>query len=320
MILRQMPTAAREQSGRPTSIGGAWPPLFEPHNRRVKGIYTRSVIGSNEELTYVLQRARGAMAETGATRGTVRVFVSPRVDVGTEGIANLMRREAAIPTHHVFPESTLVYFGYNLPGRSSAKRTLQQETRFVAQTHGSTSRKKADKRLSDKGLEIESLRNPSQADIARIQKIYQEAFPTYIFGFTAESLRRLLGDGNLVIVGRSPAPEREIVSILVAEPLRLNLEGTQVTFYELSPYATDSEWRGKGLMTAIQMEAIRQLRGKESAIIYAEARAPWTPATIASIRAGMICAGTLEQHCVLNGVRDIRATGNYEDLNVMFAP
>jgi len=156
--------------------------------------------------------------------------------------------------------------------------------------------------------------------------LYTEAFQLYTFPINQDTVKIMLGNGNRSYVARDAAGE--IASVLIAEQATFRLDdGSVVNMYELSDYATFRKDRGSGLMTALQMHAIEDLRsGDEHAIIYAEDRAPWTAVNRSSKQAGMVYSGTLPFHCLIVSDRDFsysqhhESHENYETLNVWAAP
>jgi hypothetical protein len=150
-------------------------------------------------------------------------------------------------------------------------------------------------------------------------ELYGEAYEQYTFDINAQTMAAMFSNGNMVLTALDSGGN--VASSMVAEHGTVVVEGEEVHLYELSDYATFRAHRRNGLMTLMQIEAIRMLRSVhgDDAIIFAEDRASWTPVNISSQKAGMQYAGTLPKHCRLKADRDLPEVGDLENLNVWFA-
>ncbi len=307
--------SSHEKAG---SVGASWPPRYDRHNNRVKGFFNGTV-GSFEE-------ARGAFSavqsvESGfpqATRTTIRAFVR-------SGLVEGLRAESPYPVEASFdasnavPGHDLVYFGRNAESRMPPAEVLGSELESVARMSAlpRTGLLEAMRRIESNGYSLSRLNGNGMGEIPRLVELYAEAYQEYTFQLSPQTIRDMLSNGNIVIVGRDSGSG--VVSSLVAEHVALDMEGGRtVHLFELSDFATFRAHRGMGLITLMQMEAIRAIRDAygEGAIIYAEDRAAWTAVNRSSQRAGMDYCGTLLQHCVIVSDRDFGEQGRLENLNV----
>ena len=316
--------------GKVGSIGAAWPPAFDADNARVKG-FCPAIIRSTAELqrTAFSHAHRVAKAHPKATRTTFRAFVGrglaekiahPQANMG-------FSMEARIPADNAVPGFDLVYFGNNHATRTPLEETRRQEIRNVEGIMQGVARivpSVAMARLASNGYEISMPINGelhNERDIEALLRLYNEAYQHYTFPINKTTIQAMTGDGNRVVVARDASGQ--IASALIAEECEIRLgNGTSVMLYELSDFATFRKDRGNGLMTALQLEAvklIRSLPGGERAIIYAEDRAPWSAVNKSSQRAGLSFAGTLPWHCSIQSDRNVEYAGEHESLNVWYA-
>lgn len=318
--LLQRSTQRRSGSARGTagSIGTLWPPSLDATNNRVKVFYPK-ILDSSHDLRSVLSEVKDAKEATGAGRASVRAITHPSLLREMNGDGQAV--EALIPLNYNFTGYSLVYMGWNSRGRRSNRSILRGEIESAINLMARTpaTREDVSTKLLENGLRVERLENAGNSDILAITNIYSEAYQQYLFPLDFNNVLDMAhNEDNMTFVGRNS--RGEIVSVLVAEGAKLDIEGTAFTMYELSDYATRRAYRGNGLMTGLQLEAINALSEKDGVnLIYAEDRASWTPVNISSRRAGMLYAGTLEKHCLLVSDRDIRERGRFENLNVWWA-
>lgn len=300
------------------SVGASWPPRYDAHNNRIKGFCTRP-IGSLGEAHRMLAMMRDVeAAHPQSTRTTVRAFMRQGL---VEGLAESeFAVEARVPAHNALPGHELVYFGRNSLERLPDREVLRSEMAraMMLDCIDGIDARDALRRVTEAGYSISPLNGARLQAVEDLLVLYREAYQEYTFVISHGTITEILGNGNLVIAGTDG--RGAIVSSLIAEHVRLGLEnGVSVDLYELSDYATLRAHRGNGLMTLMQIEAIRAIREAEGggkSIIYAEDRAPWTAVNRSSAKAGMSYYGTLLQHCVLVSDRDFAETGRYENLNV----
>jgi hypothetical protein len=308
--------ATHEKTG---SVGAAWPPRYDAHNRRVKGFCTKT-IGSMEDaraMFAVVHEAQAAAPQ--ATRTTVRAFVE-------NGLIEGLRSETPIPIEasidagNAIEGHSVVYFGCTAPSRVPPADVAERELASVNEIREleRTDWFRAVQRIDESGYQISKLNGDGLGHVGRLVELYQEAYQEYTFTLTPQTVSDMLNNGNLVIVGQDK--KAQVVSALIAEHAEIALEhGRTVHLYELSDYATFRANRGNGLITLMQMAAISTIRGMQDgdrAIIYAEDRAAWMAVNRSSQRAGMDYCGTLSQHCVIVSDRDFGEEGRFENLNV----
>jgi RimJ/RimL family protein N-acetyltransferase len=300
---------------------------YDRINNRIKGFSEFKLREERDvrRLTEKLKDARERNPQ--ADRTTVRAMVSKRIIEDLRLHPNgLGRVEAVVDIDNVDQNYVLAYFGENLPHRMSPQEIREQEATTIRdiQKIQPTNREAALKRLEageDGKYEIRLMENLDENTLDQLVDLYRATFSDYTFDLNQESVRGMLEGNNRMFVTFSP--KGDVAGAMVAEHASIQIENTTLELYELSDYATSREHRGKGIMTAMQIEAInllRQMEGGQQFIIYSENRAPWTPVNISSHKTGIMdYAGTLDKHCNINSDRDILETGNYENLNVFVA-
>lgn len=324
----------RNRAGTPSgSVGAVWPPRYDEHNNRVKGFST-SPIGTMREFARFSSAVERVEKENPqSTRTTVRAFVE---DPLLPRLANRdFTIEAVVPVGNALAGHSLVYFARNRPQRVPEAGSFNAEMESLAEISRlqPLPSQEVFMRVYRASYTVESSRPWTGADLSTLLALYREAYQRYTFDITPQTINDLVDNGNTVVVARKEElrsrlqPQEfsthQIVSALVAEHCELAINGADpIHLFELSDYATFREHRGNGLMTAMQVEAIRRIRSVfgSSAIIYAEDRAAWEAVNRSSRRAGMIPCGTLKQHCVLVSDRSFGEQGNMENLNVWYAP
>ncbi len=332
--IRQLIWMALQQialnSGKVGSIGASWPPSFDSNNARIKG-FCPTVIRNRRQLYQDAFAPADSARRRGpeATRTTFRAFVRRGLveDIAKENGRMGFGVEAVVPADNFMPGFDMAYFGRNDFVRMPPAELRREENAIVSGVRKSVPRvirEVAMARLTSEGYQITMPRNGdvhNERDVEVLLRLYQEAYQLYTFPINETTIQVMLGNGNRVVIARDS--ERNIASALIAEECELRLGNGQVAMmYELSDFATFNRDRGQGLMTALQIEAVRLIRslpGGERAIIYAEDRAPWLPVNKSSQQAGLCYAGTLPWHCTLMSDRNINYAGEYESLNVWYA-
>lgn len=316
--------SANAQGG-PSSIGASWPPKYDARNRRIKGI-CNDQISSIQELMHVFRQANAIASEhPNSTRSTFRVFATKELisrvnDAQNEGY----KVEAVIPSDYAIPGCDLVYFARNNKERVPAQfiSNAEMEILEAVQQVAPVPFKTTIAQIQGLGYKIELLdgKNARESDVRALLKLYHTAYTTYLFDINEETVRCMIGGENRAFIGRNNFGQ--IVSVVIVEHELLTLgNGAKVDLFELTDGATSKCERGNGLMTAMFQTAVNLLRGETggaSAIIYAEARAPWEAINAAIQKAGHHYAGTLENACSIIGERNIDYEGTYESLNVWY--
>lgn len=327
MALTQMAA----NGGKVGSIGAAWPPAFDASNARIKGVCPAIISDRRGLYLDAFAPANNARRQgPEATRTTFRAFVRRGlVEEIAKGNGRMdFKAEAVVPVDNFMPGFDLVYFGRNDFVRTPPLEVRREENEGLARIRQGVprvGREVAMARLTSEGYQITMPRNGdvhNGRDIERLLSLYQEAYQLYTFPINETTIQVMLGNGNRVVIARDS--DRQIASALIAEECEVRLgNGRVAMMYELSDFATFRRDRGMGLMTALQIEAVRLIRslpGGQQAIIYAEDRAPWQPVNKSSQQAGMNFAGTLPWHCTLLSDRNVNYAGEYESLNVWYAP
>lgn len=330
-------------STQPSSIGLAWPPRYDFHNQRVKGwaglVETRYCLerrlaeGVSEVHMHLAPRN---VSEDGATRLALR-FVVPNMGIQllrdhsrfSESLGSLASErgwsggvEAIIDISRVLPGHSIVYFGFNAPGRIMNSEIFRAETASADAVNQMpiVPLQEAIARIQNAGLCLEVLPHASPEEISRITQLYQQAFPRYIFPIDETAVSDIVNNpDNLVLVARNQSGR--IVSSLAAEHAVFHVGNRGINLIEVSEAATDTEYRGNGLLTALYQQIIDILhQGYDSGntIVYAEARAPWVPANIVTRRGGLEFCGMLNQPCTIVSNRSpgMQYAGIFEDLTV----
>jgi hypothetical protein len=324
MALQQL----AQNQGKVGSVGAVWPPAPDANNQRIKGFCPAIITGKRELDREVFAPARSARLQNpDATRTTFRAFVKRGLAEGIRGGGAEFNVEAAVPVDTFMPGFDLVYFGRNDPVRTPPQALREKEKDSLASITQNVERvepQAAMQRVAAEGYQITLPLNGevhNERDIRTLLNLYQEAYQQYTFPINETTIKVMLGNGNRLVIARDSG--RQIASALIAEECELPLSnGKTARLYELSDFATFLSHSKKGLMTALQVEAvrlIRSLQGGSQAIIYAEDRAPWEWVNKSSQQAGMEFAGTLPYHCTLMARRSVEYAGGYESLNVWYA-
>jgi hypothetical protein len=303
------------------SVGAVWPPRYDRHNERIKG-FCPHVISSGRDAARMLAAVRESECANPATRITIRAFVRQGLVEGLNGRDGLLL-EARMDADNAVRGCELVYLARNSPERSPPREVMERELGFVRGVSSLSCEAPDDARgkVHRNGYTLAKLNGDGKLAVETLLSLYRETFSEYTFDITRDSVESMLGNGNIVMVGRDS--RGGIVSSLVAEHCELPLENGQVVhLYELSDYATAREHRGKGLNTLMQIEAIGQIRSLygSDALIYSESRAAWGPVNYSSRRAGLSYCGTLLQHCIIVSDREFGEQGRFENLHVWMHP
>lgn len=300
---------------------------YDRVNNRIKG-FSQFKLRTEKDVKKLTEQLKDAREQNPqADRTTVRAMVSKRMIDELRAKPNgLGRVEAVVDIDNVDPDYSLVYFGENLPHRMSPPEIREQEAQMIEniQKIEPTTREAALKRLYDGEngrYQIRLVEELDEDTLDQLVDLYRATFSDYTFDLNQETVMSMNEGRNRMFITFSP--EGEVAGAMVAEHASIQIEDTALELYELSDYATSREHRGRGIMTAMQIEAINLLREMENgqqSVIYSENRAPWTPVNISSHKTGIMdYAGTLDKHCNINSDRDILETGNYENLNVFVA-
>ncbi len=298
----------REKQG---SVGAVWPPRYDERNDRTKGFYDRTV---RSQMGF--DRMHGQIAQRGS-RTTIRAFMEKGLVEGID--CRGMQIEAVLDAGNAIAGHDLIYFGMNSDSRLGDREVFCQElesVRRIAREVDPVDRFQALERVRDAGFAISRLRAPTEQDIRNMAALYNEAYQEYTFEINDQSIRDMISNGNICLVGRK---DGEIVSAMIAEHVKLEIGRFMIEMYELSDYATFRKDRGHGLITLMQIEAIGEIRKmSREAIVYAEGRAPWIAVNRSLRKAGLEYCGTLRKHCTIMSDRDFHEVGSFENLNVWY--
>ncbi len=322
----------------PSSIGLAWPPKFDAHNARMKGFYPglidryEGAVGLSDALSIWADAIRSnpevqrASMRIVCTYGILREWFGEESDITRHDLAlrySDYHAEAVIPLNmhfdgHATEENCLVYVGYNRQNRKSPIRVAVVNS-LGKYNQEPVTPEYARTRVESARVRLTALETATPEEITRITDLFRASFQKYLFEINYENVGALLSDSLFTLVGRND--DGLIVSTLVAEHAQTSIAGRAIHIVELSEFATDSAYRGHGLITALQfmaLDRLRELLPHQDTVVYAEARAPWIPVNISLKRAGFSNCGFIEQHCVLVGDRSpgMQYAGDYEDLVV----
>jgi hypothetical protein len=322
-------TQVAANGGKVGSIGASWPPAFDASNARIKGICPTVIRDKKALYLDAFAPARNARrAGPEATRTTFRAFVRRELVEKIRGEKQDFAIEARVPSDNFMPGFDLVYFGRNYFVRQppvEVRRAEIESLENIRRKVPRVDREVAMARLTAEGYQITMPKNGdvhNERDMETLLNLYQEAYQLYTFPINKTTIQVMLGNGNRVVIARDA--DRQIASVLIAEECEIRLDNGRVAMmYELSDFATFLSHSKKGLMTALQIEAVRLIRslpGGQQAIIYAEDRAPWKWVNKSSQQAGMVFTGTLLYHCTMMARRSVEYEGTYESLNVWYAP
>jgi len=238
--------------------------------------------------------------------------------------------EASMDLGRVVPGHRMIYYGFNGPNRDATPNLSQLE---IASAHEVATMSVAVsedsfRRVRDAGFTIDAPLALSDAEVATITRLYQQAFPKYIFPLDNDSVGGFLRNpSNIALIARDVTGRP--VSSLVAEHMLLSVGERTINFIEVSEAATDDDYRGNGLLTALYRKMIDVLHNGDgqgrsgydpsNTIVYAESRAPWVPANVITRRGGgMDVCGLLVRHCTIVATRNpnMQYPGEFEDLVV----
>src|SRR5512137_409449 len=119
--------ATHEKTG---SVGAAWPPRYDAHNRRVKGFCTKTIGSMDDARTMFAAVHEAQAAAPQATRTTIRAFVE-------NGLIEGLRSETPIPVEAVVDAGnavdghSIVYFGSTAASRMPPPEVVERELASV---------------------------------------------------------------------------------------------------------------------------------------------------------------------------------------------
>lgn len=294
---------------------------YDERNSRIKGICGKLICKREDLEEFFCKISDFEGRHPSASRTTVRAFVKKGL------IEEIMRGtkfevEAKIPADRAIEGFDFVYFGANRQGRIPDAETTKNEMeniQRVLSTIKPIPEEKALERVERAGYRI-CFSTKGREDIQTLLNLYSEAYAKYTFEINEDAINYMLNNGNRVVLARNA--EGKIASVLIAEGCNFEVDGQLVRLFELSDFATFKAERGKGLITALQVAAIKLIRSiYPDALIYAEDRAPWLPVLKSSREAGMEYGGRLPFHCMLVSDRnfDYQQNHDYESLQVFYA-
>ncbi|MBI5227154.1 hypothetical protein HY988_01070 [Candidatus Micrarchaeota archaeon] len=299
------------------SIGPTWPPALATCNR-IKGIYPE-IIQTGRDVQRFLDGAHAIQREHAGkhTRVHYRAFIERDERTRQGKHWDGLRVEGIRPVDNVVGEGIeMVDLGSNADSRRSTRHVFAEMLRTnFGQTIGRTRPDPASV-LEYVGRQDYFLRkldrmNASAEDLENLARLYVEALPVYMFTITPAILGKLLEDPETIfLVGMHE--NRRIVASMIAEHSVISVEGRPIHLYELSDFATSASvfgnHQGRKLMTALQIKAIRMIQERygNSALVYAEDRAPHPAVVLSSFNAGLTPVGALELHVKIGGIKDPR--------------
>jgi len=306
------------------SIGGAGL-MVDRISNRVKGIIPELLTRTNQ-LIDVLDNAHKLAQENGATRTTARVFLPSfstlnksrqgralaaflrEFGTGSRG-ETINRFEGVIPFSSNSQEFMAVYLGMNAPSRMSRDSIIDLETEEA---------RRASSNLEVRPMNSDySIRIATQRDVSQLVELYGSIFTSYLVELNSNNISEMVASTPTLV----SVYNGEVVAALAAEHASLEVEGVGTTqLIEISEAATHPMHRGNRLyshMIGMFLSTLERDIGQDASVVYAETRASHPAAARGAILAGGQVSGFLNKHCVINAVRDVEETGEYENLNVV---
>ncbi|MGV8084703.1 MAG: hypothetical protein ACP5N9_00440 [Candidatus Bilamarchaeum sp.] len=290
---------------------------FDPRSDRIKGFHGQLLTPDTLD-TFRGEVSDALSANPRATRLTARALARnsllPRIREIYNDLTSSGAVEAIIPVDRTH---SIVYIGRNTSSRLAPARVQDAQSQILSDSLSAApvSAAAAFARVRDK-YTLETL-TPSDLlpHVDSLVELFGQAYPKYLLDIDASAVLDMASGQNIFFAAMH---QGRICSVLVAEHGVVQIEGYgPLALRELSEYATHTDHGGNGLMIALQHMALERL-GNEQSVVFAEGRAPWAAVIRSMVRAGLVHAGTLNQHCTLVAVRSDNAQyeGDYEDLQV----
>ncbi len=257
--------AIEKQSTDVSSVGPKWPPQRSSFNR-VKGIYDLAIVSESNALKDVLETIDASIQDMvveddkGAAmdRLSVRVLLTSDCLVGNTGsLASLGEAVVPLSGSPEFEDVNILYLGHNLPTRLSNIDDLRRAVLNVekAATRGKSKCSTITERAKEQGFRLEVLDSMSKTDDVtqdQMANLYKR------FGWNSSEVRQILSsEGNIIAVAKCAG---KIVSAGIAETVMVTFEtGEVLRIAEITEAATDEEFQGRGLYSAVAATLVKEL-------------------------------------------------------------
>ncbi len=275
-------------------------------SNRIRG-WAQEVLIERSSAIHLVTKIWAAQSEhPDCDRTKVRAVVSNTfLNEGLRTSIDGLRVEGIIPLSVIGDmDHSIVYLGKNSAGRIPDQAVHLD---LVRANSAATTRERPNPnnilaQVADLGYSLERLSVPTESDVYAITDLYREAFTRYMVELTPDIVREMLNEpGNIPVVARNGSGQ--IISALIAERADLPVEGFRhVPTYELSDFATFQAHQGHGLMTALQIQAVRMIEAEHGvgrAVIFAEDRGCWPAVVASSHKAGLTPVGVLPADVVI---------------------
>ncbi|MFA5050009.1 MAG: GNAT family N-acetyltransferase [Candidatus Micrarchaeia archaeon] len=315
MIIQRTTTPIKSQG----SIGASWPPTVDRVNSRLKGFIPFILNKNNTEG--ILREVQREGELQNVSRITIRALSNNNSIKELNSIAevNGFELEAQIPLGPRYSDTSILYFARNSNQRRVNEdiRHIQREIIENTQLKNPKTREELVRILTSNGYTQDSNINTGNGDMQRLVNLYSQCLPVYLMDLNRENIKEMIeNEDNQTLVIRNNGL---IISAAIAEHAIINIEGLILPLVELSECATDPNYRGQGLLSAILSTLISMQ--EEGSIIYSEARAGHLPINVALRNNSLDYQGTLNKHCVIgesvqNPIEGLGPFSNMENLNV----
>jgi hypothetical protein len=249
------------------------------------------------------------------TRITVRALVRDQdIPIICQSIASECGFvvEAVVPLGARYENTSILYFGHNSLERtvSDVVRTLQTSGITIASAREPLSSDELLASVNSNGYSLGREIDTTNGDMDRLVRLYRECLPLYFVELTHDNLVSILTNTeNSVAIVRDHGT---IVSAAVAEHATVRVGDIVLPLVELSECATDSNYRGRGLVSSVLHNLVSSLT--QGTIAYSEARAPHLPINVALRKNGLTHRGTLPKHCIIGGIESLEGNGAFQDM------
>jgi|SRR5579859_1164153 len=251
-----------------SSIGPTWPPEHTFFDR-VKGIDTREIVRSEEQLMELVELVRSADLEPGK-RISLRAFVTTPMVASHAGYVSDVA-EASMPLVGAgdgLDGTSILYLGKNGSERKPNPFEIQ---------HSIANVQKASKRPSAFYAEImnrfaENDFTVSELDVdtrmCNLDVRRQMAHLYERFGWEVEEVMEILRrPGNIISVVKLG---EKIVSTALAETKQLQVGRQTIRIAEITEAATDNEFQGRGLYSVAEALLIKMLAESGTHVAFGE--------------------------------------------------
>jgi len=262
---------SEQNTGTTSSIGAAWPPVADNHNR-LRGFYDEGVVDSNQaaqDFANQWHEARQRMAtHPTCNRLSIRAVAKPALLATLEQLGVAV--EAALPLAAPYDSLVVTYTGYNAPDRVMSEA---HTTRHISALHHATAQSRRSTHPANFSLEpgFSSAFVDQNSSTAERQGLASQFAGLYaIFGYSADETKTLLSNPDNMIAYIKH--NGDVVSTAMAECGTIPIKNlATLTIAEITEASTAPAYRGKGLYKAVSgMLTRRLIASRDLAAIYGE--------------------------------------------------